>query len=79
MPMVIAIENHLTRSLVLSVPVSLVPRPRLTVGVAHLHLAALQVSHLIHDLPDHGLELAHLNLHQGQGLLVRDRAFCQHS
>lgn len=73
MPSVMMIENHLTRSFVLSATSANGAAQLLTVRVAHAHLAVLQVLHLLLDLLDNVLELAHLDLEHGQRLLVRER------
>lgn len=73
MPSVMMIENHLTRSFVLSAMSANGAAQLLTVRVAHAHLAVLQVLHLLLDLLDNVLELAHLDLEHGQRLLVRER------
>lgn len=45
-------------------------RVRALVGIAHTHLTRLEVRELVDNLLDHSLELAHLDLEQGEGLLV---------
>lgn len=45
-----------------------------TISVTHPHLTALEVAHLIDNLLNDGLQLAHLDLEEGERLLVGDSA-----